>query len=421
MPRIAVLPGAVADQIAAGEVVERPASVLKELVENALDAGATAIDVAVEEGGRLSIRVSDDGVGMERDDALLALERHATSKIRSAEDLVGVASFGFRGEALPAICSVTRLVIETAPSDGAGTAIQAAGGVVGEVRDVARRRGTTIAASQLFYNAPARQKFLRGARSEWRGVVDAMTMVALTRRDVRFTVSNDGRQALALPSAATLRDRVAALWGSAVADRMVDVEDVRGAIQVSGLAERPGDVGTASRRTFLTVNGRPIRDAGLLRAAEAAYKSTLAPGLRPSLLLDVVVPADAVDVNVHPAKAEVRFRDRWVVERAIEDAIRRALGNFDASAALGVRTWSPTAPAWSTARSADVELLRPSHAAAEGLFETRASEAAAQHKEVSVDDEPARADDQWRPPEPQFPAAPVAQAVPEQNVPPLLQ
>src|SRR5215212_8405257 len=166
MARIAVLPSAVADQIAAGEVVERPASAVKELVENALDAGATAIDVGVEEGGRQSIRVSDDGCGMDRDDALLALERHATSKIRSAADLVGVPSFGFRGEALPAICSVSRLTIETAPADGAGTSIHAAGGVVAEVRDVARRRGTTIVASQLFYNAPARQKFLRGARSE---------------------------------------------------------------------------------------------------------------------------------------------------------------------------------------------------------------------------------------------------------------
>src|SRR5215203_3984290 len=415
--RIAVLPPAVADQIAAGEVVERPASAVKELVENALDAGATAIDVAVEEGGRLSIRVSDDGAGMERDDALLALERHATSKIRSAADLVGVASFGFRGEALPAICSVSRLVIETAPSDGAGTAIHAAAGVVSDVRDVARRRGTTIVASQLFYNAPARQKFLRGPRSEWRGVVDAMTMVALTRRDVRFTVSNDGRQALALPAAHSLRDRVAALWGSAAADRMVDVDDVRGAIHVSGLAERPGDVGTASRRTFVTVNGRPIRDAGLLRAAEAAYKSTLAPGLRPSLLLDVVLPADAVDVNVHPAKAEVRFRDRWVVKRAVEDAVRRALGTFDASAALGVRTWSPSAPAWSTAR-ADVELLRPADAAPDGLFERNGAERNAHSigLEEALDASSAAGGERWRPPEPNFPSAPAPEAPPAQQV-----
>src|SRR3954465_2998416 len=155
MPRIAVLPPAVADQIAPGEVVERPASVVKELVENALDAGASTVDIDVQDGGRDGIRISDDGSGMERDDAVLALERHATSKIRRAEDLVGVGSFGFRGEALPAICSVSQLLIETAPHDGAGTAIRAAGGIVLEVSDVARRRGTTISASQLFYNAPA--------------------------------------------------------------------------------------------------------------------------------------------------------------------------------------------------------------------------------------------------------------------------
>ena len=420
MARIVVLPSAVTDQIAAGEVVERPASAVKELVENSLDAGATAIDVTVEDGGRQLIRVSDDGSGMDRDDALLALERHATSKIRHASDLVGVASFGFRGEALPAICSVSRLVIETAPADGAGTAIHAAGGVVTEVRDVARRRGTTIAASQLFFNAPARQKFLRGPRSEWRGVMEAMATVALTRRDVRFTVTNDGRQAMALPAARSLRDRVAALWGASVADRMVDVEDVHGAMQVSGLVERPADVGTAGRRTFLTVNGRPIRDNGLLRAAEAAYKSTLAPGLRPSLLLDVVLPADAVDVNVHPAKAEVRFRDRWTVERCIEEAVRRALGTFDASAALGVRRWSATAPAWPSSRPADVELLRAPPASDGALFEGASNGVGSSihDADVALESERGAAP---RPPEPRFPPAPTFDAPPTQHVPPLLQ
>jgi DNA mismatch repair protein MutL len=368
MAHIAVLPPAVADQIAAGEVVERPSSALKELVENALDAGATAVDIVVEEGGRALIRVSDDGSGMARDDAVLALARHATSKIRAAADLVGVASFGFRGEALPAICSVSQLVVETAPTDGAGTAIHAAGGAVEAVRDIARRRGTTVTVSRLFYNAPARQKFLKGARSEWRSVMDAVTSVALTRRDVRLTLSHDGKSVLALPAATSLRDRVAALWGSGAADRLLDVEDVRGAIQVSGLVERPSDVGTASRRTFLMVNGRPIRDAGLLRAADNAYRSTLAAGLRPSVLLEIVVPADSVDVNVHPAKAEVRFRDRWVVERAVEDAVRRALGTLDAGAAFGARRWSAGAPWSPEPQSADVELLRAVPTSEDGLF-----------------------------------------------------
>ena len=372
MARIAVLPPAVADQIAAGEVVERPSSALKELVENALDAGAPSLAVAIEDGGRALIRVSDDGSGMERDDAVLALSRHATSKIRSAADLVGVASFGFRGEALPAICSVSQLAIETAPADGAGTAIRAAGGAIAEVGDVARRRGTTISVSRLFYNAPARQKFLKGARSEWRSIMEALTAVALTRRDVRLTVTHDGKPVLALPVAASLRDRVAALWGADAADRLLDVEDVQGAIQVSGLVERPSDVGTASRRTFLTVNGRPIRDAGLLRAADAAYRSTLAAGLRPSVLLEIVVPAASVDVNVHPAKAEVRFRDRWPVERAVEAAVRRALGTFDAGAAFGARRWSVGTSWQPSAATADVELLRAPPASADGLFDDRA-------------------------------------------------
>jgi DNA mismatch repair protein MutL len=412
MPRIAVLPSAVADQIAAGEVVERPSSAVKELVENALDAGATAVDVSVEEGGRQLIRVSDDGSGMERDDALLALERHATSKIRQATDLVGVSSFGFRGEALPAICSVSHLTMETAPADGAGTAIMAAGGAVQEVRDVARRRGTTVSVAHLFYNAPARQKFLRGPRSEWRSIQETMTTIALNRRDVRLTLSHDGKPAFALPSAATLRHRVGALWGADVADRLVDVEDVRGAIQVSGLAERPGDVGTGSRRTFVSVNGRVIRDNGLIRAAETAYRSTLSAGLRPSLLLEVVVPADTVDVNVHPAKAEVRFRDRWVVERAVEEAVRRALGTFDASAALGVRRWSIGGGLSGSGVMPDVELLRNTDVRPEGLF---APDAAA-HDFTTADPEGER------PPEPELPPAPRAEAVASTAVvPPLFQ
>jgi DNA mismatch repair protein MutL len=328
MSRIAVLPRAVADQIAAGEVVERPASVVKELLENALDAGATAVDILAEDGGRRRIRVSDDGSGMDRDDAQLALERHATSKIRAPDDLVGVSSFGFRGEALPSICSVAQFVLETAAADGTGTRVRGAGGEILGIDDVSRRRGTTVDVTRLFYNAPARQKFLRGARAEWRGVVDAITHVALTRRDVRLTVSHDGKTVLTLPHAPSLRARVAALWGGVFADRLLDVDDVSGPLHVAGLVERPPDVGAASRRIFLSVNGRPVRDPGLVRAAEAAYRSTIPAGVRPTILLELTVPAEDVDVNVHPAKAEVRFHDRWAVERAVESAVRRALGDL---------------------------------------------------------------------------------------------
>ncbi len=372
MSRIAILPGAVADQIAAGEVVERPASVVKELIENALDAGATTIDVAVDDGGRARIRVSDDGSGMDREDARLALARHATSKIRSASDLVGVSSFGFRGEALPAICSVARLELETATRDGEGTRLLAAAGAVQREEDVARRRGTTVSVAQLFFNTPARRKFLRGARSEWRAILDAVTTIALLRRDVRLTLAHDGEPVLTLPPASSLRARVAALWGAAASDRLIEVEDVRGTTHVYGLVELPSAVGTAARRVLLAVNGRAVRDAGLVRAAEAAYRSTIQAGLRPSLLLEITVPADAVDVNVHPAKAEIRFHDRWPVERVVEAAVRRALGAPESAPFVGSRSWTGIAPP----PAVDVEVLQARAAAHGALFDAAVDSAA---------------------------------------------
>ncbi len=362
MPRIAVLQSAVVDQIAAGEVVERPASVVKELVENALDAEARSIDVTVEDGGRARIRVADDGIGMEREDALLAVQRHATSKIRLARDLVGVASFGFRGEALPAIASVSEMELETSAHDGAGTIIRVSGGAMTEVADAARRRGTSVTVARLFHNAPARQRFLRSARSEWRAIIEVLTQLALTRRDVRLAVVHDGRPVLSLPLAGTLRARVGALWGADRAERLLEVDDVSGELQLEGLVERPGDVGSGGRRLFLSVNGRAIRDHGLVRAAEAAYRSTIPAGARPTLILELVVPADSIDVNVHPTKAEARFRDRWAVERAVERVVRRALGGADASAALGgsYSAWrfSSGAPSRDATDDVDIEALR---------------------------------------------------------------
>ena len=367
MPRIAVLPSAVADQIAAGEVVERPASVVKELVENALDAGATTVDITVEDGGRAAIRVSDDGSGMPPDDARLALERHATSKIRSAEELVGVGTFGFRGEALPAICSVSHLELETATGDGEGLRLRASGGAVIAVEPAARQRGTTVSVAQLFYNTPARRKFLRGTRSEWRGIVDAVTSIALTRRDIRLTLTHDGKRVLSLPPASSMLARVGGLWGAKYADRFVEFDDVQGATRVHGLAERPADVGLGGRRVHLAVNGRAIRDHGLLRAAEAAYRSTIPAGVRPSLFLELTIPTDTVDVNVHPAKLEVRLRDRWPVERVVENAVRRALGTFDSAAAVGIRIW-PAAPRPDVSAPVDVEVLRGGGPEPAGFF-----------------------------------------------------
>ena len=352
MPVIAVLPSAVADQIAAGEVVERPASVVKELVENSLDAGATSIDVVVEEGGHKLIRVADDGSGMDREDVKTALLRHGTSKIRIASDLVGVSSFGFRGEALPAIASISRFHIETSPADGEGTALSSSGGTVSDLEAAARRRGTTVSVEHLFYNVPARKKFLRTPRSEWRAIVDAFGSIALTRPDVRFNLAHDGKKALTLPPVSSLRARVSGIWGGKYAEALLDVDDVAGTAHTSGLVERPADVGTTTRRIFISINGRAVRDAGIVRAAEAAYRSTITAGLRPSLFLNVTLPASSVDVNVHPAKAEVRFTDRWPLERAVETAVRRALGTFDASAVMGGRFFSGT-------RFTSDELLSP--------------------------------------------------------------
>ncbi|MFI5231092.1 MAG: DNA mismatch repair endonuclease MutL [Gemmatimonadales bacterium] len=366
---VAILPPAVADQIAAGEVVERPASVVKELVENAFDAGATSVDVTVTEGGRAMIRVSDDGSGMGRDDATLAVERHATSKIRVAGDLVGVPSFGFRGEALPAIGSVSRMEIETATRDGAGTRVRVAGGALADVTDAARRRGTSVTVDSLFYNTPARQKFLRGARSEWRAISEVITAMALARPDVRMAVTHDGREAFALPPAASLRERVAALWGVDAADALVSVDDVSGPVRVSGLVQRPADVGLSSRRLLLTVNGRAVRDAGMVRAAEAAYRSTIPAGIRPSLFLSITLPAGDVDVNVHPAKAEVRFRDRWNTERAVERAVRRALGTDESAATFGFAQRTFAAPLYESGATMDVAALASAPVPETPLFE----------------------------------------------------
>jgi DNA mismatch repair protein MutL len=335
MSRVAILPPVVADQIAAGEVVERPASVIKELLENALDAGAQAISVDVRDGGLTMMRVADDGAGMDAEDARLALARHATSKIRRAEDLVGVASFGFRGEALPAIASVSRLQLETATQDGAGTRLRVAGGVVASEEPVARRRGTTVVVEELFFNTPARRKFVKGARAEWRAIADMLAVIALQRLDVRLVARHGETVTFDLPPARTLSDRIVALWGLAERERYVDVRDVRGAILVRGLVEQPSRVGTAGRRVYLLVNGRVVREPALVRAAESAYRTTLPAGMRPSMILDVTLPGDAVDVNVHPAKAEVRFRDRYAVEQVVEAAVRRALGTEDSAGWFG--------------------------------------------------------------------------------------
>ncbi|HUR94733.1 MAG TPA: DNA mismatch repair endonuclease MutL [Gemmatimonadales bacterium] len=336
--RIAILPDAVADQIAAGEVVERPASVVKELVENALDAGARHVRVMLENGGKTLIQVSDDGSGMGREDAVLALDRHATSKVRSAADLVGVATFGFRGEALPAIASVSRLGLLT--SDGVtGTELSVAGGRLDRVTDGVRQRGTTITVRALFFNTPARRKFLRSAASETRAAQEAIATLALAHPKVGFELEVDSTARLAVPADQAAEERLAAVWGRDLAGTLIPVSYAAGPFRVAGFVQRPGDAQPTGRRTQLFVNGRPFKDAFLVRAAEGGYRSAIHPGDRPSLYLRVDVAPEDVDVNVHPAKLEVRFRDRVGVERVVEEAVRHALGALLAAAPVG--DWRP--------------------------------------------------------------------------------
>ncbi|HET9293596.1 MAG TPA: DNA mismatch repair endonuclease MutL [Gemmatimonadales bacterium] len=340
MPRrIAILPDAVADQIAAGEVVERPASAVKELVENALDAGATRVRIVIENGGKTLIEITDDGWGMGREDAVLALDRHATSKIHSAADLTGVTTFGFRGEALPAIASVARVSLQTAEDGGDGTALQVVGGRLEEVAEVARQRGTSVTVRGLFFNTPARRKFLRSAASESRAVYETIAALALANPATGFELVQDGRVRLAVPAGQDEAERLQAVWGPDLVGTLVPVRHAAGAFMIEGFVQRPGDARPTGRRTQLFVNGRPFRDPFLIRAAEAGYRAAIHPGDRPSMYLRISLPPGEVDVNVHPSKLEVRFRDRIGLEQTVEDAVRQALGELVAAAPVG--DWRP--------------------------------------------------------------------------------
>lgn len=338
MPRrIHVLPEKLANQIAAGEVVERPASVVKELMENALDAGATRVEVAIRNGGKTEIRVADDGHGMGREDALLSVDRHATSKIRSEQDLAAIRTLGFRGEALPSIASVSRLTVETAEREGDGVRVVVTGGQMAAVEPCARRRGTTILVRSLFFNVPARAKFLRSTAAESRAVAEVVSTLALAHPGVAFVLDSNGREALQLPSTAGLHDRVAAIWGADEAGELMPVAFRDGALALTGLVQRPHSSRSGNRRVHLFVNGRAFGDRSLVRAADRAYRTTVASGITPSLFLFLEVPEAEVDVNVHPAKAEVRFRDRAAVERVVEEGIRAALAGVESTPSIGAR------------------------------------------------------------------------------------
>ena len=305
---IRLLPNHVANKIAAGEVVERPASVLKELLENALDAGATRIDVNVTAGGRTLVSVRDNGCGMNREDALLSLERHATSKIRDVDDIERISTLGFRGEAIPSIASVSRFTLTTRRADAEeGTRIVVNAGTLAEVKTCGAPPGTCIEVRDLFCNVPARRKFLRAFVTEEGHVRATFTVHALAHPDVGFSLTLDGREVYRLPPGATLEERIRALFGAPFAESLVPVISDVGTVHVHGYAERPGHDAALRRDQFVFVNGRPATAASITYALREAYPRQRAEA-RPAVVLFIDLPPEQVDVNVHPSKREVRFR-----------------------------------------------------------------------------------------------------------------
>ena len=331
MSRIRILPDQVANQIAAGEVVERPASVLKELVENALDAGARRIEVAWEEGGKRLLQVADDGSGMARDDLYLALERHATSKVRTAEDLGRLGTFGFRGEALPSIASVSRFELASAEAEGAGHRLRSEFGVIKEVAPAPRSRGTTVTVRDLFAQLPARRRFLKSTDTEHAQLWGALTRLALSAPGVHWTIRPDRGAPVLLPPVEDPGQRLAPLLGEKLG-RLVAFVHGEAPWVLRGFVSPP-DLSFRDRtHLYLFVNGRAVRDRLLLAALSEAWAGTFAKGAYPAVVLFLELPPEVVDVNVHPTKAEVRFREpqrifAWV-RGAAEEAWSRLRGGL---------------------------------------------------------------------------------------------
>ena len=368
MGRIRVLSDQVANQIAAGEVVDRPASVAKELLENALDAGANRIRLEVEAGGRKLIRISDDGHGMNRDDALLAFERHATSKLRTADDLLAISTLGFRGEALPSIASVARVILETSTGEAAaGTRLEIAGGKILHVEDAAIPRGTTISVADLFFNTPARRKFLRAESTELAHVTALVTHYALAHPEKHFELVSASHTLVSAPPVARPAERIYQIFGKETLAQLLPVaaeslldrpglpepppwkrdpaEPVRvpGTVRLSGFYSKPELQKLNRNSIYIFVNKRLIRDRLMLHAISEAYRNIIPPTSSPVVLLFLEMPPEEVDVNVHPAKTEVRFRQQSAIHDFVRDSLRNAL--IKARPAAGFLNALESAPA----------------------------------------------------------------------------
>src|SRR5579863_2691001 len=353
MAKIHVLSDSVANKIAAGEVVERPASVVKELLENSLDAGSTRIKIQVEAGGKKLIQITDNGCGMVRDDALLAFERHATSKIKSAEDLLIVATLGFRGEALPSIASVSRLRLETrAPDEDSGTVIEINGGKIFKVEEAGLPAGTSITIRDLFFNTPARKKFLKAESTELSHIASLVTHYALAHPDKHFELHSATNAILVAPPVAGSSERVYQVFGKDVLDQLIPIAAVQplahvglpqpppwrrekedeeqgpvepGEMRVHGFVSKPEIQKLNRNSIYVFVNGRLIRDRLIQHALIEAYRNILPPTVYPVVLLFLEVPTGEVDVNVHPSKTEVRFRQQSVMHDFVRDSVRASL------------------------------------------------------------------------------------------------
>ncbi|HOB51707.1 MAG TPA: DNA mismatch repair endonuclease MutL [Acidobacteriota bacterium] len=367
MGKIRVLSDQLINQIAAGEIVERPASVVKELVENALDAGAVRIDIEVARGGRERITIRDDGEGMSHEDALLAFEHHATSKLRAAEDLERIASLGFRGEALPSVAAVSRLALRTAERNAGGTTggtlVEIHGGVIRDVRPIAWAGGTELVVRDLFFNVPARKKFLRADTTESAHIARTVTHYALAWPAVHFTLLSGTRRVIDVPPVRSLDERIHQLFGDEFLADMIPVDAQEGDVRLSGFISGPHQRRASTEAQYFFVNGRMVRDRLLATALSQVYRGIIPGGTYPAAILFVAISATEIDVNVHPAKTEIRFRQSWQVQTFIRRTLETAIRAHRPFASLA--DW--TAPAEPTDTPAGDAPTRDSDSAADAV------------------------------------------------------
>ncbi len=360
--KIRVLPVEVVGRIAAGEVIERPAAVVKELLDNSLDAGSSTITVEVRDGGLGLIRVTDDGEGMSRADAPLAFQRHATSKLRSDQDLWSVRTLGFRGEALPSIAAVSKVRLLTSSRDEpVGTQVSVVGGSVIKIEDAAAVRGTRVEVTDLFYNTPARKKFLKSPTTEFAHITQTVQQAGLAWPSVHFRLFHNGRVVLNLPAVSSVRDRVLQIYRLSFLDRAVEVSGQWPGLKIGGFAIQPIHARASRTPQDLFVNRRPVRNATVFHAIADGYASFLAKGRYPVFVLFLDVDASRVDVNVHPTKREIRFVDQETVHHAVRQAVREALGATPRFVPVGdvqFAGWDRSGPRESTAAGSDQSMLR---------------------------------------------------------------